>query len=228
MSRGVPFDAALAREYRELFATATIRPGQAGEVARLARRLAEPTRAARYRAVGERVGAPWLVVGIIHALEASLDFNRHLHNGDPLAGRTVRVPKGRPLAGNPPFAWEDSAADALTLAGLSGWEDWSVAGLAYVFERYNGFGYRRRQPPVRSPYLWSFTTAYTSGKYVADHVWSDTAVSRQCGAMALVRALTDAGLACLPEDRADACVPAQALPPGTAGLWVAATARCPG
>src|SRR5437870_4838633 len=33
--------------------------------------------------------------------------------GDPLTPRTTHEPKGRPSAGNPPFAWEDSAADAL-------------------------------------------------------------------------------------------------------------------
>ena len=194
MSRVVVFDAALAEEYRQRFAAARIRPERVVETARLARRLAEPARADRYRAVAGRIGAPWFVVGILHALEASLDFGRHLHNGDPLSARTVQVPKGRPLNGNPPFAWEDSAADALALAGLDAWDDWSVAGVAYVLERYNGFGYRRRTPPVPSPYLWSFTTAYASGKYVADHTWSATAVSKQCGGMALLLALCDAGV----------------------------------
>ena len=137
MSRVVVFDAALAEEYRRRFATARIRPERAAEVARLARRLAEPARADRYREVADRIGAPWHVVGIIHALEASLDFGRHLHNGDPLTARTVRVPKGRPLTGTPPFAWEDSAVDALTLAGLAGlaaWTDWKI-GRASCRER---------------------------------------------------------------------------------------------
>ena len=193
MARVIPYNADLADAYRNLFAAATLRPERAGEVARMARRLAEPVRANRYRTVADRIGAPWFVVGILHALEASLDFGRHLHNGDPLSARTVRVPKDRPLNGNPPFAWEDSAVDALLLSGLDAWDDWSVAGVAYILERYNGFGYRRRTPPVPSPYLWSFTTVYVSGKYVADHTWSDTAVSKQCGGMALLLALRDAG-----------------------------------
>lgn len=220
MSRVVVFDAALAGEYRQRFATASIRPERAGEVARLAKRLAEPGRTKRYREVAGRVGAPWQVVGILHALEANLDFGRHLHNGDPLSARTVHVPKGRPLIGTPPFAWEDSAVDALTLAGLDVWDDWSVAGVAYVLERYNGFGCRRRTPPVPSPYLWSFTTAYTSGKYVADHVWSDTAVSKQCGGMALLRALAEAGLIALPEASGGGTTP----PAASGVLYVAATA----
>ena len=220
MSRAVAFTPSLAEEYRNLYAAAAIRPERVEEVARLARKMAEPARRNRYQAVGDRVGMPWFVVAIIHALEGSLDFTRHLHNGDPLAGRTVCVPKGRPLAGTPPFAWEDSAADALALAGLDAWDDWSVAGVAYVLERYNGFGYRRRMPPVPSPYLWSFTAAYVSGRYVADHVWSDTAVSRQCGGMALLRALLAAGLAEWPLGRE----PAAPWPAGTAGLCVTATA----
>ncbi|KHK01847.1 peptidoglycan-binding protein [Desulfovibrio sp. TomC] len=238
MSPAVAFTSSLAEEYRRLYAAAAIRPERAAETARLARRMAEPTRLARYRTVGDRVGVPWFVVAILHALEGSLDFTRHLHNGDPLTGRTVRVPKGRPLAGTPPFAWEDSATDALALAGLDAWDDWSIPGVAYVLERYNGFGYRRRTPPVPSPYLWSFTTVYVSGKYVADHVWSQSAVSRQCGGMALLRALLEAGLAELPGDRAAhrpgeetglAMLPlnrepAVSWPAGAAGLCVAATA----
>ena len=218
MSRVVAFDAALTEEYQRLFATARLRPERAGEAARLAGRLADPSRANRYRAVADRTGVPWFVVGVVHALEASLDFSRHLHNGDPLTGRTVQVPKGRPLTGAPPFAWEDSAVDALTLAGLPVWRDWSAAGVAYVLERYNGFGYHRRTPPVPSPYLWSFTTAYASGKYVADHVWSDTATSKQCGAMALIRVLCDAGVIALADG------PARRAPiaPAAAGGHVAA------
>jgi len=39
---------------------------------------------------------------------------------------------------------------------------------------------------VLSPYLWSFTTAYTKCKFVADGSFSATAVSKQCGAVALL------------------------------------------
>jgi lysozyme family protein len=229
MANAFPLTPALADAYRALFAASPIRPERAAETARLARRLAEPARAGRYAAVGARLGVPWQVVGILHCMESGGDFGRHLHNGDPLTGRTVGVPKGRPVAGRPPFAWEDSAADALALAGLGDWNDWSLAGMAYVFERYNGFGYRRRVPPVPSPYLWSFTTAYVSGKYVADHVWSDTAVSRQCGAMALLRALAEAGQVTLDAPGvagpSQGPQPAASLPPsGPASLYILATA----
>lgn len=222
MAKAFPLTASLAAEYRDLFRMSPIRPERAAETARLAHRLAETARKTRYAAVGASLGVPWHVVGILHLLESGGDFTRHLHNGDPLAGRTVRVPKGRPAAGQPPFSWEESAVDALVLAGLDAWEDWSLAGAAYVFEGYNGFGYRRRSPAINSPYLWSFTTAYASGKYVADGVWSATAVSRQCGAMALLLALIEAGLIAHP----DAATPAGlTLPADPAALHVLAKAR---
>jgi lysozyme family protein len=83
------------------------------------------------------------------------------------------VPAGRPLAGHPPFTWEESAIDALMMLDLHTWRDWSPAGTAYVWEAYNGFGYRLFHPQVNSPYLWSFTTAYgppesKGGKYIGD------------------------------------------------------------
>lgn len=222
MAKAFPLTESLAAEYRGLFHASPIRPERAAETARLVRRLAAPASKARYAAVGARLGVPWHVVGILHLLESGGDFTRHLHNGDPLAGRTVHVPRGRPAVGQPPFSWEESAGDALALAGLDAWNDWSLAGTAYMFERYNGFGYRRRTPAVPSPYLWSFTTAYVSGKFVADGVWSAPATSRQCGAMALLRALIEAGLVA----QADAAAPVgMDLPAGPSTLHVLATAR---
>jgi len=46
---------------------------------------------------------------------------------------------------------------------------------------------------VKSPYLWSYSNLYTSGKYVGDGQWSETAVSRQCGAMVLLKRLQEKG-----------------------------------
>jgi hypothetical protein len=63
--------------------------------------------------------------------------------------------------------------------------------MLYQLEGYNGWGYRLHHTHVLTPYLWSFSTHYTSGKYVADGTWSDTAVSKQCGAAALLRRLAE-------------------------------------
>jgi lysozyme family protein len=185
----VSLTAALRREYLDLFNTCSIRPGHARAVEAIVARLNVNVR--RYREVGDALGIPWFFVGVIHNMEASLDFARHLHNGDPLTGRTFRIPAGRPRDGTPPFTWEESASDALSLKGLGARTDWSLAGTLYQLERYNGWGYRLYHPHVPSPYLWSFANHYRSGKYVADGTWSETAVSRQCGAAAVLRRMAE-------------------------------------
>ena len=182
----------LKREYKQRFDTCVIRGNRSTDVEALVKRIASNRK--RYAAAGDPVGTPWYVVGVIHALESSLDFGRHLHNGDPLTARTVQVPAGRPKAGRPPFTWEVSASDALRYQGFDRWKDWSVPGTLYKLERYNGFGYRMHHPDVPSPYLWSFSTHYGRGKYVADGRWSPTAVSAQCGAAVLLRRMAEKSL----------------------------------
>ncbi|SDL04094.1 Lysozyme family protein [Franzmannia pantelleriensis] len=182
---------ALRREYEQLFESCDILPKHQAEVERSVERLL--AHRDRYRAVTERRGVPWHFVALVHSLESGCSFRCHLHNGDPLTARTVQVPAGRPKRGTPPFDWEVSAADAMALKRLDGDTDWSLAGTLYQLERYNGWGYRMYHSHVLSPYLWSFSSHYTSGRYVADGRWSDTAVSRQCGAAVLLRRLVERG-----------------------------------
>jgi len=183
----------LRQEYADLFARAAIRPENAAALTAVTDRLTRPDHWARYQAVATATAVPAHVVGILHTLEASGNFACHLHNGDPLTARTVHVPSGRPPVGEPPFSWEESAVDALTLHHLSQWSDWSIPGIAYVLEGYNGWGYRRYHPQVKSPYLWGATTISTAGKYIADGTWSETAVSRQLGGMAILARLIAIG-----------------------------------
>jgi lysozyme family protein len=185
----VNFTESLKQEYQHLFDTCRIRPARAATVLSLVNKIV--SNRSRYEAVGNPLGVPWHFVGIIHNMEASLNFKTHLHNGDPLTARTVHVPAGRPKQGNPPFTWEDSAADALSLENLGSPAGWSIPATLYKMERYNGFGYRLRHPEVLSPYLWSFTEHYTSGKFVADGTFSRTAVSAQCGGAALLRRMAE-------------------------------------
>lgn len=191
MGQKISLTDALRAEYARLYAEASIRSERVAEVARVARKMAGSW--SRYEQVAASLGCPAHLVGLIHAMECGLDFGRHLHNGDPLTARTTHVPAGRPIAGSPPYSWEESACDALIMHGVNKWTDWSIPGLCYVLEGYNGWGYRLHHPTVPSPYLWSYTTAYTRGKYVSDGTWSATAVSKQCGAMALLRGLADCG-----------------------------------
>lgn len=142
----------------------------------------------RYRDVAQFVShtLPWHFVALVHHMECGRRFDEHLHNGDPLTARTVRVPIGRPLKGEPPFTWEESAADALTLRGL--WQvglDWSIPGELYQLELYNGFG--SRSHGINTPYLWSGSNHYSKGKFVADHVFDANAVSKQIGAATILK-----------------------------------------
>ncbi len=182
--------ASLAGEYRRMWDTLAPRDAYADSIGwhLTMLRNARP----RYEAVGNQVGVPWHFIGVIHALEASFNFRAHLHNGDhPLTQRTRQVPAGRPATWLPPDDWESSAKDALRLLGFTGKSDWSLERTLYRLEAYNGFGYRRIGVP--SPYLWSFSTHYEAGKFVADGKFNAKARSQQCGTAVMLRLLADAG-----------------------------------
>jgi lysozyme family protein len=187
----VNFSEALRSEYQRLFDSCQVNTAKAAEVDKLATKLL--ANQARYERAGDDLDIPWQLIAVIHNMECSQNFTQHLHNGDPLTARTVRVPAGRPKEGTPPFTWEASAADALTIRQLPEWDDWSVPGILYCLEGYNGWGYRRFHPDVKSPYLWSGSNHYVSGKYVKDGIWSSTAVSAQCGTATLLRRLAEKG-----------------------------------
>ena len=184
-----PAFALLRAEYLELFASCRISQSRAGETAWHRNRLLKYR--PPYEEVAARTGAPWWFIAIVHALEASFNFAGHLHNGDPLTGRTVQVPKGRPLQWKPPSDWVSSAVDAIEYEGYAGQQDWGLAIALYRFESYNGFGYRARG--INTPYLWSFSNHYSAGKFVGDGKFDPGAVSKQCGAAVMLRALIDAG-----------------------------------
>ena len=67
-----------------------------------------------------------------------------MHNGDPLTGRTVHVPAGRPITGDPPFPWDASSIDALKGFGLDNLNSDDLTSTLNAIERSNGIGYRAR------------------------------------------------------------------------------------
>ena len=144
---------------------------------------------ARYQSVAAATGVPWFVIAALHNMESSGSFRHHLHEGSPLSGRTRYVPKGRPVAGKPPYTWEESAADALAFDAMSRVRWSSLEATLAACERYNGTGYLRLHPEIPTPYLWAGTTLERPGKYVADGKWSSTARSSQIGIAALWKAL---------------------------------------
>lgn len=132
-------------------------------------------------------GMPAPIIAAIHGRESSWDFTRHLHEGSPLTHRTRDVPKGRPLTPDPPYTFEQSAEDALYLLKREHLVHWSSSTAALdAIESYNGLGYRKYHPDVPSPYLWSGTSHYSRGKYVADGRYSATAPDAQPGVAAIL------------------------------------------
>lgn len=186
----INFTSELRNEYRRRFTSAKVRPERRVLVEETVDSLVSHKH--RYEAVGDAVGVPWWFVAVIHELEASGNFHAHLHNGDPLTHKTVHVPKNRP-PGNPPFTFEESARDALTLDGFAHAHDWSISHALYRLERFNGFGYRQRGINIPSPYLWSFSQHYTRGKFSSDGHFDASLVSQQCGAGVLLRVMVNEG-----------------------------------
>lgn len=139
----------------------------------------------KYVSVSDKLGVPWEVVACIHGLEGAFDFSKNLHNGEPWNKRTKLWPRGR----GPFKSWEDSAIDALSMKKKIFPQEWTPVNTLYFLERYNGLGYRKYHPDIKSPYIWSFTNHYSKGKYVADGKFSRTAVSRQCGCYAILERL---------------------------------------
>lgn len=169
-------------QYQLLFKAMVVSPPVEKRAATISGKIS--ANSVRYKQVVENWKMPWWIVGIIHSMESSLDFTKHLHNGDPLTARTTHAPAGRPL-GTPPFTWEESAEDALKLRGLDNVYDWSIPHTLLELEGYNGFGYARRG--IQSPYLWAGSSIYKKGKYVADGHFDPEAVSSQIGAALLLK-----------------------------------------
>ena len=107
----ISFSAQLQGEYQRLFDTCVINSAKYPEIDSFISKMLQSQ--ARYTEVSTQTGVPWHIIAIIHCMEGSLSFAKHLHNGDPLTARTVKVPAGRPKTGTPPFSWEFSAEDAL-------------------------------------------------------------------------------------------------------------------
>lgn len=182
---------ALRVEYETLFNNCLIRPDRMVVVNTLVESMYQHRDT--YQSVANEVGVPWGFVAVIHNMESSQSFDGHLHNGDPLTARTFHVPAGRPVKGSPPFKWPESAVDALRMKKLGTSTDWSLPGTLFQLELFNGVGYRLYHPHVLTPYLWSYSNHYKSGKYVSDGTWSDIAVSAQCGAAVLLRRMAENG-----------------------------------
>jgi lysozyme family protein len=151
----------------------------------IANHLIAPDAKTRYQAVAAKTGVPWPVIAVIHERECSQHWTGSLAQGDPWNRVSVHVPAGR----GPFKSWEDAAIDALVHCApyAARNTDWSVGGTLTKLEEYNGLGYAARRQP--SPYIWSGTDQYASGKYVRDGVYDPNAVDHQLGCAGLLIAM---------------------------------------
>lgn len=140
---------------------------------------------ARYQAVEAKTHVPWPFIAVTHQRESSQSWTKSLAQGDPIDRVSVHVPAGR----GPFDTWEAAAIDAL--ANCSPYaarnRDWSLAGMLAKLEQYNGLGYASRGLP--SPYIWSGTDQYQSGKYVRDGVYDPITIDSQLGCAGLLMAM---------------------------------------
>jgi lysozyme family protein len=152
----------------------------------VAKQLIAPEARARYVTVSVRTGVPWWFIAVVHEREASQRWDTQLGQGDPLHSVSVHVPAGR----GPFKTWEDGAYDALVNCAphAAGNHDWSAGAALTMLEQYNGLGYAAKGQP--SPYVWSGTDQYVSGKYVRDGVYDPSAVDVQLGCAGLLMTMS--------------------------------------
>jgi lysozyme family protein len=139
----------------------------------------------RYLAIARAAGMPdiaWVFIAVSHYRESSQDFSKSLAQGDPWNAVSVHVPVGR----GPFKSFEDAAVDALVKCAprAARLTDWSIGGVLTNLERFNGIGYAAKGIP--SPYIWSGTDQYRSGKYVRDGVFDPDTVDKQLGCAGLI------------------------------------------
>jgi lysozyme family protein len=151
----------------------------------VARRLVEPNAKQKYLSVSLKTGVPWWFIAVVHEREGSQRWDTYLGNGQLLDRITTIVPKGR----GPFSSWEEGAIDALVNCGpyAARNTDWSAGGSLSLLEEYNGLGYAARGLP--SPYVWSGTNQYKSGKYIRDGVYDPNVVDEQLGCAGLLKAM---------------------------------------
>jgi lysozyme family protein len=171
----------LKDEYWRLWQSMVVVPNKVPILNKIAHKLLASKD--RYQSVSAKTGVPWAAIALIHQMECGGDWRLSIAQGDPWNKKSVHVPKGR----GPFNSWEEAAIDALSIDGTDSVKQWGIERLCYELEKYNGFGSRNKG--IHTPYLWSYSSHYTRGKYVADHVWDGNAVSQQAGAMPILSRL---------------------------------------
>lgn len=150
----------------------------------------------RYENSVAGINVPWVFVALVHCMECNCDMRHQILNGERWECRTRLVPIGR----GPWPSWADSTKEALVEAVKTAWskgialpsEQWTLADLLEMLERWNGMGYVKYG--INSPYLWASSQHYVQGKFIGDGIYSAHVVSKQIGAAVILRAMVDQGI----------------------------------
>ena len=143
----------------------------------------------RYENVSRRTNMPAKLIAAIHWRESTGNFNTYLHQGDRLGQPAVNWPNNIPVF----HVWEDAAVHALNMKkGLQTQLEMTadttdVPSIATYAEAYNGLGYHYKDRP--SPYVYSGSNQYSSGKYVSDGRFDASVKDRQNGVVPLMGAI---------------------------------------
>lgn len=145
----------------------------------------------RYEEVSQATNMPAELIAALHWRESTADFNTYLHQGDPLGKPAVNIPTNIPVF----YEWEEAAKHALNMEYHKNRQDdleieqdtKNPNALATYAETFNGLGYFLRGKP--SPYVYSGTDQYMSGKYVSDGRYNSNVVDQQIGVMPLLGAI---------------------------------------
>ena len=140
----------------------------------------------RYQSVAAKANMPAKLIAALHWRESTGNFNTYLHQGDPLGRPAVNWPNNIPVF----HKWEDAAVHALNMKRYNQNElnltqnSTNIDSIATYAESYNGLGYHNRNKP--SPYVYSGSSAYVAGKYVADGRYDSQHVDQQVGVVPLM------------------------------------------
>lgn len=179
--------------YETLFASAVIEAKWQSEAKSIAQSILKNK--PQYDPIASKTGVPWFFVGVVHSLECGLKFSRHLHNGDPLTGKTFQEPKNRP-PGSPPFTFEVSGIDAIQHESPK-WKafatDWSIGATLWRLVTYNGVFYELKGRD--NPYLWSGTQHWKKGKCLTDGTYSpEFTANQQIGVATIFKKMVELGI----------------------------------
>lgn len=186
----------LKPRYQQLWATCQLRKSWLDRVGAIAKQIVSYR--PHYDAIEQATTVPWWFVGILHYRTSNFG-NAHLHNGDPLTGRTVRNPAGRPF--HPPanghsYTFAESAIDALRGQQFDRDPDRSVEAWLWRFDLWNGFRYLEQG--LNSEYLWNGTNHFGSGnnrgKYLPNGVFDPNSQPEQVGTAAILWYLYHQGM----------------------------------